>query len=125
MKLEEGMYVRTNYREEKVIRKIINIVEDYLVHDHRLIFDKPTKYIYYIEDNNFIAKESLIDLIKIGDHVNDKRVYNISIVDGLKYLDVEVEDYLSDMPFINADQIESIVTKEQFESMKYEVKKDE
>ena len=63
-----------------------------------------------------------IDLIEVGDYVNGKRVYNISIVDGLKYLDVEVEDYLSDTPFINADQITSIVTKEQFDSMKYEVK---
>lgn len=44
MKPEKGMYVRTNYRSEKVIRKIANIVEDNLVHDHRLIFDKPTKY---------------------------------------------------------------------------------
>lgn len=65
--------------------------------------------------------DSLIDLIELGDYVNGKRVYNISIVDGLKYLDVEVEDYLSDMSFINADQITSIVTKEQFDSMKYEV----
>ena len=62
-----------------------------------------------------------IDLIEVGDYVNGKRVYNISIVDGLKYLDVEVEDYLSDIPFINADQITSIVTKEQFNSVKYEV----
>ena len=65
--------------------------------------------------------DNLIDLIEEGDYVNGKRVYNISIVDGLKYLDVEVEDYLSDMPFINADQITSIVTKEQFASVKYEV----
>lgn len=65
--------------------------------------------------------DNLIDLIEAGDYVNGKRVYNISIVDGLKYLDVEVEDYLSDTPFINADQIMSIVTKEQFNSVKYEV----
>ena len=71
--------------------------------------------------DNFKASDSIIDLIEPGDYVNGKRVYNISIVDGLKYLDVEVEDYLSDMPFINADQITSIVTKEQFDSMKYEV----
>lgn len=66
--------------------------------------------------------DNLIDLIEVGDYVNGKRVYNISIVDGLKYLDVEVEDYLSDTPFINADQITSIVTKEMFNSVKYEVK---
>lgn len=122
MELKVGMYVRTNYRKEKVIRKIVKIVEDPSAHDHYLIFDKPTRYAYYVGDNNFIAKKDAIDLIEVGDYVNGKRVYNISIVDGLKYLDVEVEDYLSDMPFINADQIESIVTKEQFNSIKYEVK---
>lgn len=69
------------------------------------------------------ASYNLIDLIEKGDYVNGKRVYNISIVDDLKYLDVEVEDYLSDMPFINADQITSVVTKESFDSVKYEVEK--
>lgn len=79
MNLKVGMYVRTNYRKEKVIRKILNIVEDALVHDHYLIFDKPTKYTYYVEDNNYIAKENLIELIKIGDYVNGYKVVDFSV----------------------------------------------
>lgn len=121
MELKEGMYVRFNYHRVTVPIQIAKIKEKY--------YDEMEKYYYYLTDNGLIISEeniikpseNILDLIEVGDYVNGKRVYNISIVDGLKYLDVEVEDYLSDMPFINADQITSIVTKEQFDSMKYEV----
>ena len=121
MELKEGMYVRFNYHRVTVPIQIAKIKEKY--------YDEMEKYYYYLTDNGLIISEeniikpseNILDLIEAGDYVNGKRVYNISIVDGLKYLDVEVEDYLSDTPFINADQITSIVTKEQFDSVKYEV----
>ena len=116
--LKVGMYVRT---KDGLIDKVII--------DYKGCCNSPNcnckhvscEHNYYDEENIIKASYNLIDLIEVGDYVNGKRVYNISIVDGLKYLDVEVEDYLSDMPFINADQITSIVTKEQFNSVKYEV----
>lgn len=119
--LKVGMYVRFNYHRVTVPIQIAKIKEKY--------YDEMEKYYYYLTDNGLIISEeniikpseNILDLIEAGDYVNGKRVYNISIVDGLKYLDVEVEDYLSDTPFINADQIMSIVTKEQFNSVKYEV----
>ena len=119
--LKVGMYVRFNYHRVTVPIQIAKIKEKY--------YDEMEKYYYYLTDNGLIISEeniikpseNILDLIEPGDYVNGKRVYNISIVDGLKYLDVEVEDYLSDTPFINADQITSIVTKEQFSSVKYEV----
>ena len=118
MELKEGMYIRT---KDGFIDKVII--------DYKGCCNSPTcnckhvscKYDYYDEEVIVKASDNLIDLIEVGDYVNGKRVYNTSIVDGLKYLDVEVEDYLSDTPFINADQITSIVTKEQFNSVKYEV----
>lgn len=120
MKLEEEMYVR--YTRGMIngcvpirIAMIVDCSDDILI--------KIDNGQCILREDVIKARHKIIDLIEVGDYVNGKRVYNISIVDGLKYLDVEVEDYLSDMPFINADQIESIVTKEQFESMKYEVKK--
>lgn len=64
MKTEIGMYIRTNHRNEKVIRKIVNIFEDSKEHDHQLVFDKPTKYQYFIEDENYIPSYKLMDLIK-------------------------------------------------------------
>lgn len=121
MVLKEGMYVRT---EEGEISKIKWItaqrwkgLENTIEASFMLENDESLEYLR----DNFKASDSIIDLIEPGDYVNGKRVYNISIVNGLKYLDVEVEDYLSDMPFINADQITSVVTKEQFNSVKYEV----
>lgn len=140
MKLKEGMYVRN----ENGISKYLGLGKDVLTNNEsnqfkhyanqhlfdRNIFDVGHDWGDTLSDEEFknidkyIEKEpsyNPIDLIEIGDYVNGKRVYNISIVDGLKYLDVEVEDYLSDIPFINADQITSIVTKEQFASVKYEV----
>ena len=121
MELKEGMYVRT---EEGEISKIewINLQRwEGLGNTIEATFKLENKENLEYPRDNFKASDNIIDLIEIGDYVNGKRVYNISIVDGLKYLDVEVEDYLSDMPFINADQITSIVTKEQFNSVKYEV----
>lgn len=113
MELKVGMYVRTNYRKEKVIRKIVKIVEDPSAHDHYLIFDKPTRYTYYVEDKNFIAKKDAIDLIEVGDYVNGYRVTyvypNLIKVDS------------TDIWEIHSHDIKSIVTKEQFESIKYEV----
>ena len=122
MVLKEGTYVRTEEGEISKIKWITaqrwegleNTIEASLMLENNESLEYPR--------DNFKASDSIIDLIEPGDYVNGKRVYNISIVNGLKYLDVEVEDYLSDMPFINADQITSIVTKEQFSSMKYEVK---
>ena len=121
MVLKEGMYVRTEEGEISKIKWITaqrwegleNTIEASFMLENNESLEYPR--------DNFKASDSIIDLIEPGDYVNGKRVYNISIVDGLKYLDVEVEDYLSDMPFINADQITSIVTKEQFNSVKYEV----
>ena len=121
MVLKEGMYVRTEEGEISKIKWITaqrwegleNTIEASFMLENNESLEYPR--------DNFKASDSIIDLIEPGDYVNGKRVYNISIVDGLKYLDVEVEDYLSDIPFINADQITSIVTKEQFNSVKYEV----
>ena len=121
MVLKEGMYVRTEEGEISKIKWITaqrwegleNTIEASFMLENNESLEYPR--------DNFKASDSIIDLIEPGDYVNGKRVYNISIVNGLKYLDVEVEDYLSDMPFINADQITSVVTKEQFNSVKYEV----
>ena len=124
MKLEEGMYVRTKVGK---IAKIINKYDNSgSLHNENFVWVLDDSSVLALHSQKAVkASYNLIDLIEKGDYVNGKRVYNISIVDGLKYLDVESEDYLADMPFINADQITSVVAKEQFESIKYEVKKDE
>lgn len=120
MELKEGMHVRTNHRNEHVIRKIVSIYEDPKEHDHCLSFDKPTKYTYYVEDNNFIAKENPIDLIEEGDYVNGILVERIWERNNNSIFFNTMDDEI--MFQITNKTIESIVTKEQFESIKYEVK---
>ena len=102
MDLKVGMYVR--YARGMIngcvpirIARIVDCSDDVLI--------KIDNGQCILRDDVIKASHNLIDLIELGDYVNGKRVYNISIVDGLKYLDVESEDYLADMPFINADQI--------------------
>ncbi len=112
MKIEVGMFVRTKHRNEVVVRQIKNIFET-SEHDHQLIFDKPTKYQYYIEDNNFIAKENLIELIGIGDYVNGMKVLDIK--DGYFFT---MQEFGVKGIFRNED-IKTIMTKEQFEREKY------
>lgn len=95
MKLEVGMYVRTKKGK-----------------------------IYKFDTNNSMAKNgakkymvncsyNLIDLIKVGDYVNGDRVTQVTS----RY--VEVCYGRDSCDFINEEDIKSIVTKEQFESMKY------
>lgn len=126
MELKEGMYVRTNYRKEKVIRKIVKIVEDSLIHDYYLIFDKSTKYTYYVEDNDFRASDDITDLIKSGDVIETpKGIFKVGYIENnVIYTDdskiiacLRKDEHLC---FENTT-IKSIVTKENFNSVKYEV----
>jgi len=68
---------------------------------------------------NYIIKSSpnIIDLIEVGDYVNGYKIvkknkYTLYLEDGL--------DEESNL-YIGQDNIESIVTKEQFESMEYKI----
>ena len=93
------------------------------------------KDIMFIGDEDVkIAKEKLIDLVEIGDYVNG---FLIDYIDSerrylrserpyrehdttYKALMEQGRDYNQCLHFF-AEDIKSIVTKEQFESMKYEV----
>lgn len=130
MNLEIGKYVRTC---NGTIFKIVGGNEDKWDIDisysclSRLEDEDYTSYAYN-KNNSFFkvlakkASHELIDLIEVGDYVNGKKVIDKwEEPDWYGYfikLDGETE-----IPTIRV--IQSIVTKEQFESVKYEVKKDE
>lgn len=74
------------------------------------------------------ASYNIIDILEVGDYVNGSKVIDISIIgkDKEKWVWVEqMEDtdnkYGDDYVGYNNEQIKSIVTKEQFESMSYKV----
>ena len=127
MELKEGMYVRT----KKGIAKIIDRNDDVrycypnaYVTDTYLGINDDTEYIY--EEDIIKASNSLtplIDLIEVGDYVNGFIVLDIRTDnENKKYIECGCKDeiafeYIYDT-FYNKD-IKSIVTKEQFESIKY------
>lgn len=112
MELKVGMYVRYRHLSNTKISKIFRI-------------DESDEDVFVALDNDdgtlesFIinASDNIIDLIEVGDYVNGKEVLNISeFKDGSRYIEFDEGRYLC-----KNYQIESIVTKEMFDSVKYEV----
>ncbi len=129
MELKEGMYVRT---EKGYIAKILGV--DYLLDDNgcelnnieAVYFDKMVDEIgkdIYAGCVSQVFKEcrvrdNLIDLIEEGDYVNG---YKVTYIDNdSKTLRVDAFNWGTNI--IENEDIKSVVTKEQFNSVKYEVK---
>ena len=125
MELKEGMYVRTKYNDfcnMVAIRKMDEIdddgsfwIDDYIIDTYG---DEQNKL--HEEDVEF-ASEDIVNVIKPGDYVNGYRVYS----GGKNHFDYiltwdEESDYYMKIELPSVD-IKSIVTKEQFASVKYEV----
>lgn len=137
-KLEVGMYVRTI----KGIVKIVGRVNDPTNYYYK--FWKCDKFLELYDDTEYIHDEdiigepsfNIIDLIEIGDYVNGCYVTNRQAKhnEGLIMVPkrtgiIKCNAYFNqgnyndcDFKWIEKEDIKSIVTKEQFERMKYEVK---
>lgn len=120
MELKNGMYVRytRGMINEYVPPKIAKIVD---CSDNELIKIDNGQVI--LRSDVIKARHKIIDLIEVGDYVNGLRINSITEVD--ENHDVRLVWNLTtygddDISFSN-EEIKSIVTKEQFESMKYEV----
>ena len=123
MKLEVGMYVRSIING--IIGKITDIENIEVLNEKREVLIRGGKR--YILDNNYnrgfcdteknsvITSHNIIDLIEVGDYVNGCKVLQITN----SY--VEVASYYEDYRTYAYNEIKSIVTKEQFESMSYKV----
>ena len=133
MELRKGMYVRT---KDGFIDKVtidykgccnsINCNCKHVSCEHN----------YYDEESIIKASDNIIDLIEIGDYVNGYKVLEICTGNfelnnplNVKALKLEFikEDINPNIPFfkrynfITNSEIKSIITKEQFDSMKYVV----
>ena len=104
MELKVGMYIRT--RDENISKiKYIN----------KFIYTDKQRYgKHYIEK----ASENIIDLIEVGDYVNGKRVDEIALIEDVWFVKTKVSN-IDNYDYLPERLIEDIVTKEQFESMKY------
>jgi hypothetical protein len=135
MKLEVGMYVRTDEGIAKAIEKRKNPYGEETI----FIIDKPYMYhfadflrtaedlidINFEEDTSQIqkARHNIIDLIEVGDYVNGNKIIKISTDHcGRNILIYGYDDGDRQVAItIYEDEIKTIVTKEQFESMSYKV----
>ena len=123
MKLEEGMYVR--YARGMIngcvpirIARIVDCSDDVLI--------KIDNGQCILRDDVIKASHNLIDLIELGDYVNKKPIEEITSSGDYKAVCINYF-YRNQRRklYLENKEIESVVTKEQFESAKYEVKKDE
>ena len=116
MELKEGMSVRT---KDGFIDKVIN--------DYKGCCNSPNcnckhvscEHNYYDEENIIKASYNLIDLIEVGDYVNGNKVTE----EMIKMRDEQGVFGLPDKHrvFIDEIKVKNIVTKEMFDSVKYEV----
>lgn len=125
MKLEVGMYVRTKYG---IIEKIEDVLEfdgtDYYLNSfHTAVkLDKETN-VAGSKGKVIKASYNIIDLIEVGDYVNDYKILDMVDVkdSNEKAFTIFQHKGTDTIYFYSNEDIKSIVTKEQFESMKYEV----
>lgn len=125
MELEIGMYVRTK-NDKAVDNGIIGKIK-YI--NEREFKGKSRKYYsvwtnnedwFEILENDAIfervkASHNIIDLIEVGDYVNGDRVTLIAYDKTALYCENE------NSKIIYLNEIKSVLTKEQFESMEYKV----
>lgn len=121
MKLEEGMYVRTKKGIAKIIDRILELDHYYFkmwVTDKFLKINDDTEYISEVD----VLKASYnpTDLIEEGDYVNGKKVDEISLIEDTYYIKTKVSN-TNNYDYLPGHLIKTILTKEQFESMTYEV----
>ena len=78
------------------------------------------EHFQYVDKRKIIkSSPNIIDLIEVGDYVNSHKViYTIGDIHKKVYVEY---GNMSELLEIKPEQIKSIVTKEQFESMKYRI----
>lgn len=126
--MKVGDYVRT---KDGIILRIEDIEDIYTtdnIYIGMAIYDNEGHFVNEVE----IIKSSpnIIDLIKEGDYVNGKLVIEHAYQKGKLFVTnlyiggkgfTTCEDYSWELTKEDEDRIETIVTKEQFENMKYKV----
>ena len=110
MKLEVGMYVRTKDGISKCI-KVTPIRENSFMYEFDREVYEDVYFLTYSELEKYKSSSNIIDLIEVGDYVNGFPIIHKEN-DILKCgLLVQFKE----------NEIKSIITKEQFESLEYKV----
>jgi len=114
--MKAGDYVRT---KNGYIGKIYNINE-FREPSMMYAIDIPkTDDFVFMGEKDFKSSPNIIDLIEVGDYVNGYYVEDVLNT----FVNVATGSNYFQNPTIYEEDIKSIVTKEQFESVKYEIYK--
>ena len=118
--MKVGDYVRT---KKHGIGKIISFSYQ---EDDECCFIELSKRRTGIKQSNIIkSSPNIIDLIEVGDIVNDEKIIDIGCLtngpeEGTKVIDYYIAP--NTVYYLKNEDIKSIVTKEQFKNMEYEVR---
>lgn len=123
MELKKGMWVITNDRME------IGQIKDFCTCErceergfYEPIIDNPSMFITNYDKeckfHGYKFYDSIIELIEPGDYVNG---YEVTYIDNDNKI-LRVDGFSWGTNIIENEDIKSVVTKEMFESIKYEVK---
>ena len=124
MKIKVGEYIRDKYGEIHIVYK----VEKDIVYCDKPKMENPPFDTYgcrYYDNRADILKHSfnIIDLIEEGDYVNGRLVLQVDYKNKNVCLLIPFTDTQANtnICWYGNEDIKSVVTKEQFESIKYEV----
>ncbi len=79
---------------------------------------------YYDEDKIIKSSPNIIDLIEVGDIVNDEKIIDIGCLTNGPEKGTKVIDYYiapNTVYYLKNEDIKSIVTREQFSCMEYKI----
>lgn len=123
MELNVGMYIRSKDKNGvQYIRKIVELPEE--TRYGSIVVDKDIHNVFWVSKKNVLKVSfNLIDLIEVGDYVNGEKVTETMI----KMRDEQGVFGLPDhyRMFVDEIHVKSVVTREQFESMKYIVERND
>lgn len=118
MEIEVGEYVRNNKGN---IGKVIGIFDGHCTAKYHIEFQGNVKVKrQYLSTNTIVNHNKIIsEIVEVGDYVNGKEVIEVREQEGKIYL---MTGYVP-QSYIKED-IKSIVTHEQFESIEYKVEEE-
>lgn len=120
--IKVGEYVRLV--RSQGIRKIEEIEDDIYTLDDYIIdeYGECTNYLRKSEKDMIIKHSpNIIDVIEVGDYVNDYKIFRIDVIDGEKVFKINECSFTEFLRTWKNKDIKSIVTHESFNSIKYEV----
>ena len=118
--MKVGDYVRTHWGEIAKIIKIEDFIGTQLHSATKIIFlDKENRPTIKINDIKKYTSNK-IELLELGDYVNGYPITSIS--NSLESIYIDLREDLGGRTKLYEDEIKSIITHEQIESMEYKVK---